>query len=376
MNSIPWHSYTVVLGGICIVVGVLWDISWHSTIGRDTFWTPAHLVIYLGGLLGGLSSGWVVLKTTFAGTPEERASAVRVWGFRGPLGSWISIWGAFAMLISAPFDNWWHNAYGLDVEILSPPHSVLAAGMFGVALGALLVLTGVKNRLPLERQGVASGVHALSFGVLLTMAAVFITEYSYPNHQHSALFYKIACGTFPFYLVAATRSSKTRWAATAASVAYMAVVLAMVWILPLFPAQPMLAPIYNPVDHMVPPPFPFLLVVPAVGMDCAERWLGKNPGTWKDWLLCLAVPLVFLALFFPTQWFFAEFLVSPAADNRLFAGGHFYAYFSRPGDSMRQFWGVHSDPVTATGLGWALLFGVLSARLGLWCGNWMARVRR
>jgi len=34
------------------------------------------------------------------------------------------------MLASAPFDDWWHNAYGLDVRIISPPHMVLAAGFF------------------------------------------------------------------------------------------------------------------------------------------------------------------------------------------------------------------------------------------------------
>jgi hypothetical protein len=334
------------------------------------------MVIYLGGLLGGLPSGWVVLKTTFAGTPEERASAVRVWGFLGPLGSWISIWGTFAMLISAPFDNWWHNAYGLDVEILSPPHSVLAAGMFGVALGALLALVGAKNRLPLERQGVANCLHALSFGVLLTMAAVFVTEYSYPNQQHNALFYKIACGTFPFYLVAAARSSKKPWAATAAAGAYMALVLALVWTLPLFRAQPMLAPIYNPVDHMVPPPFPLLLIVSALGIDGLERWLGTSPGKGKDWLMALLAAFAFLALFFPTQWFFAAFLVSPAADNALFAGGHFFAYFNQLGDWTREYWGVRSDPVTASQLGWALWFGILSSRLGLACGNWMAAVKR
>src|SRR5206468_6518981 len=93
-------------------VGILWDISWHRSIGRDTFWTPAHMAIYLGGVLAGLSCGWVVLKTTFAGTSDERAAAVTFWGFRGPLGAWVCIWGAFAMITSAPFDNWWHNAYG------------------------------------------------------------------------------------------------------------------------------------------------------------------------------------------------------------------------------------------------------------------------
>src|SRR6185295_2294254 len=117
-----------------------WDISWHSTIGRDTFWTPAHMAIYLGGLVGGLCSGWLVLKTTFWGSAAERAASVRLWGLRGPIGAWVSIWGAAAMLTSAPFDDWWHNTYGLDVKILSPPHSILAAGMHHVVVGVVLLV--------------------------------------------------------------------------------------------------------------------------------------------------------------------------------------------------------------------------------------------
>src|ERR1041385_1080021 len=100
--GIPWYCYAVLFGATSIVIGVLWDISWHSTIGRDTFWTPAHLAIYLGGVLGGQA------------------------------GAWRCIWGASAMVTSAPFDNWWHNAYGLDVRILSPPHTVLALGMYAI----------------------------------------------------------------------------------------------------------------------------------------------------------------------------------------------------------------------------------------------------
>src|SRR5262245_41316535 len=104
-------SRILVVGAISIVVGVLWDISWHRTIGRDTFWTPAHMAIYLGGALGGLIGGWLVLRTTWSGSEEMRHSSVQVWGLRGPFGGWIAIWGALAMLVSAPFDNWWHDAY-------------------------------------------------------------------------------------------------------------------------------------------------------------------------------------------------------------------------------------------------------------------------
>src|SRR5436189_2476323 len=138
-------SRLFVLGAISIIVGVIWDISWHRTIGRDTFWTPAHLAIYTGGVVAGLTCGWLALWTTF-GTGASRDEAVRFWGFRAPLGAWVCIWGTFAMLTSAPFDDWWHNTYGLDVEILSPPHAVLGIGMIGIEIGAMLMVLAHQNR--------------------------------------------------------------------------------------------------------------------------------------------------------------------------------------------------------------------------------------
>ena len=42
---------------------------------------------------------------------------MRIFGLRAPLGAFMCGWGALAMLTSAPFDNWWHEAYGLDVKV-------------------------------------------------------------------------------------------------------------------------------------------------------------------------------------------------------------------------------------------------------------------
>ena len=66
----------VAFASTSVIVGVIWDISWHRSIGRDSFWTPAHMAIYLGGVVAGLSCGWLVLHTTFAGSARERAAAV------------------------------------------------------------------------------------------------------------------------------------------------------------------------------------------------------------------------------------------------------------------------------------------------------------
>src|SRR6185295_4604197 len=66
-ESIPWHLTAVTLASTSVILELLWDISWHRTIGRDAFLTPAHVAIYLGGLIAGLSCGALALKTTFRG---------------------------------------------------------------------------------------------------------------------------------------------------------------------------------------------------------------------------------------------------------------------------------------------------------------------
>ena len=125
--KIPWYIWLSVLGVTSAMIGVHWDISWHRSIGRDTFWTPAHIAIQLCGVIAGITCGYLILWTTFTHS-QLRAASVNVLGFRGPLGAFICAWGGFTMITSAPFDDWWHNAYGLDVKILSPPHVVLAVG--------------------------------------------------------------------------------------------------------------------------------------------------------------------------------------------------------------------------------------------------------
>ena len=125
-RAIPWYLWCALLSSTSVALGAHWDIAWHRSIGRDTFWSPPHLMIYAAAVLAALASGSQILKATF--TRGEAPGTVRVLGFRGPLGAFIAAWGGITMLTSAPFDDWWHNAYGLDVEILSPPHSLLGAG--------------------------------------------------------------------------------------------------------------------------------------------------------------------------------------------------------------------------------------------------------
>src|SRR6478752_343481 len=144
--ALPWFLWTAALAVTSAYVGGYWDISWHRSIGRDSFWTAPHLAIYACGVLAGITSGYMIWAATFGRAGSLRDVSVRIWGLRGPLGAFVSAWGGVAMLASAPFDDWWHNAYGLDVRIISPPHMVLALGFFGIEIGTVMLMLAFMNR--------------------------------------------------------------------------------------------------------------------------------------------------------------------------------------------------------------------------------------
>src|SRR4026207_674589 len=96
--AIPWYVWCSAIAVTSAMVGAHWDISWHRSIGRDTFWTPAHIAIYMCGVLAGISCGYLILSTTFNPLSALRDASVQIWGFRGPLGAFIASWGGVAMI--------------------------------------------------------------------------------------------------------------------------------------------------------------------------------------------------------------------------------------------------------------------------------------
>src|SRR5581483_9809103 len=101
-SQVPSYVWCSVAAVTSAVIGAQWDISWHRSIGRDTFWTPAHMAIYLCGIVAGIASAWLILGSTFRRLTDD---TVAMWGFRGPLGAFLAAWGGVAMLTSAPFDD-------------------------------------------------------------------------------------------------------------------------------------------------------------------------------------------------------------------------------------------------------------------------------
>ncbi len=365
----------LVFAAACITVGIIWDISWHVTIGRDSFWTPAHLAIYLGGSLGGLVAAWITWLATFRNRSEWEDSTVGILGIRSPLGAWVTMWGGAAMLTSAPLDDWWHNAYGLDVKILSPPHALLAAGMYGVVTGAALLVAAARNRAQVE--GSSRWFVILALGLQLALASILLTEVSFPNLQHTARFYLASAALYPTFLVAAARYSPLRWAATRMALVYSGLLLVMIWVLPLFSAEPKLAPVFNRVTHMVPPAFPLLLLIPALVIDASYQFLNRWSFRGRGWVQVSVAALAFVALFLPVQWYFSAFLISPAADSYWLAGhGRFLGYMAQRNEWQAQFWRLERDPLTVVAVFKMGLIAWVAAGVGQAAGAFLSRLRR
>ena len=370
----PTYVYASVFASLSIIVGLIWDISWHTSIGRDGLLSPPHLAIYLGAVIAGCFSGFKVLKISFFGSSEEKSASVKFWGiFYGSLGTMFCIWGAFAMLTSAPFDDWWHNTYGLDVQILSPPHTVLALGIMSIQLGAVISTLSQQNSL-IGASKLQKLLFIIASGLLLVSLFTLSSEYLGRHDMHHSLFYQVAAGVFPLYLVAVASASKLKWAATWTAVVYSLMLGAMVWILPLFSAEPLLGPIRNHISTYQSFEFPLLLIVPCVFIDLIlNRFSNLN-----KWALAAILSVSFTLVLLAVQWPFGSFLMSEGARNWFFGTESWY--FGSSPDWQYRFdfmpWHLHTGVDLIKGIAIACVVGLFSARLGLVWGKWMTRVQR
>ena len=373
--AVPWYVWSSSLAVTSTTFGLYWDISWHMGIGRDTFWTPAHLAIQFGAVLTGLCCAYLILHTTFANDAIAKEHAVKIWGFRGPLGAFVAAWGGFCMLTSAPFDNWWHNSFGLDVTILSPPHVVLIIGIFVMGLGGLILTTSQVNQSTGETRNKLERLLLYNGSLLLCLLLMLGLEYiGDQTLMHSAIYYRVLGMIVPVVAVGVGRASGRTWGATTLAGIYTVLWLAGNWLFPLFPAQPKLGPVFTPITHMVPLGFPVLILPGAFLLDLVFQRFARQGDTWK----AIAGSAAFMAATVAVTWPFAYFMMSPYARNRIFAMNEF-TYNTPPSEyhlgwtlrayesSRMEFW---------VGMLIALVATILSARIGMLWGDWMRRIRR
>jgi hypothetical protein len=372
-TRIPWYIWCATLAVTSVIIGAHWDISWHTSIGRDTFWTPAHGAIYLCGVLAGIAFGYLILHTTFVKSSPLGDASIHVFGFRAPLGAFIASWGGIAMLTSAPFDNWWHDAYGLDVKIVSPPHVLLFLGVYGVTFGTAVLLAGHMNRASGKDREALRWLFLYVCGIMLTMTMVILMEYTERSALHGSLVYILLSALPPIVMTLGSRATGFRFAATSIAGFYMLFNIGLILLLPLFPAEPKLGPVYQHVTHFIPPQFPMLLVAPALVLDL----LWQRTKEWNAWKTALVSGALYVLVLLAVEWPFANFLMSPASRNRFF--GTTYFYYAAPPSSFlvrSLFYPFQGTASFWEGILFAIVLGTLAIRWGISRGQFLARIKR
>jgi hypothetical membrane protein len=330
--SVPWYISTCVIAITSASIGGIWDISWHKSIGRDTFWTAPHMLIYLCGILAGIACGYLILSNSFGHSAAAQAGSVRMWGFRGPLGAFVCAWGGVAMITSAPFDNWWHAAYGLDVKVLSPPHVLLIFGMLVIRIGTLLLIMG---HLSQAEGALRTKLHALmlyTYTFLLVTSFGIFQEFLTRNYMHSALFYMLMTLGSCFFLAGLYRMTDYRWAGTVVAGIYTDAEPALCVDSAAVPGGAQAGSRLQHVTHFVPPDFPILFIVPAFVLDLTRPYWQR----WNYWARAAAIAPIFVIALAAVQWPFADFLMTPAARNWVFGSGYFPFFVPSDNDWVRN----------------------------------------
>jgi hypothetical protein len=215
------------------ILGLGWDIRWHATFGRDSFWSPPHLLMYSGIALAGFLCIGVVLVDTWRyrrGVPGVReATTWPIFGFfRAPLGFAVMGCGLAVLLFAAPFDDWWHQLYGLDVTLWAPFHvmGLIGACIAGAGLLYIFAALGARaRRLGLNRRRVL-GFSGPDWAKLLTLSglltllitatqpATTIAPTLVIGPVHVLLFPVLLCAFFVPVLIVAVRVTERPGAAT------------------------------------------------------------------------------------------------------------------------------------------------------------------
>jgi hypothetical protein len=250
------------------LAGIYWDVSWHATLGRDSFWIAPHLLIYAGvsGILL-IGCGGLALVARTSGGLFTALHYAEGRGFA------LTILGTLLQIAAAPIDDMWHRRYGLDVTIWSPPHLMGIAGALVAMAGLAVVLQAMQSNRALY--SAASGVatlHLLLWSAALTLALFTLGEMDFHREARTLPAYPLLAGLITaMVLLAATGTMRRRGTATAVALIYM---LFRTFILLVIVAA-------GDMRHLTPPVF---VLAPALVIDFV-LWRTRSHGVLLATLL-------------------------------------------------------------------------------------------
>jgi hypothetical protein len=158
----PVYGALAAAAGAVSLFATYWDDAWHTDIGRDTALIPPHVVLYGGVAITGLVVvGWALVALV-------RTRSIRA-ALRQP-GLLLAGLGGAVTLAAAPLDAFWHDRFGRDAVLWSPPHMLVVFASTTMAIG---LLAGVR---PTKHGTVEAALSALVLGSVMMTVLEYDTD--------------------------------------------------------------------------------------------------------------------------------------------------------------------------------------------------------
>lgn len=226
-----------------------WDIGSHIDGGRERFLTPPHIGIY-----SGVTVALAVIALAML-SDRLQAGASLFGALRHPFrdvrpGLAAAETGMATALAAAPFDNAWHEIYGIDITIWSPPHLLAILGVSVAALGLAMLVAP------------AAGAHYRPmlhhFLVSSFLAGLIVTtgEFEFNGPQYRIAYHPIILTAAATLVFVAAARGPARWAATRVALwfegARLLSLVALVALDHSLPFVPVVLPAALLVDYLAP----------------------------------------------------------------------------------------------------------------------------
>jgi hypothetical protein len=179
--------WLAVAAGSSAIVATYWDGAWHTAVGRDSALEPPHLLLYSSLTVAAAAVGvWALI------TVVGERSIVAVFRRQALL---LSLGALVGIAASAGLDVLWHDYFGRDAVLWSPPHllSVIAS---------LVVIIGLTASGADERRSTTIGIGLGT--VVLATAMVPVMEYDSRVPQFTEIAYLpivVVAGLFAAWVI-------------------------------------------------------------------------------------------------------------------------------------------------------------------------------